>query len=109
MLALFEFEEMTAEPQHVLSLREKFCVFHVANPRVFEALETMTEALLARGRTRLSVKMLVEVLRWNFYMKTADPNSDFKVNNSYAAFYARLLVDTHPEWETVFEMRERQQ
>lgn len=106
-IALFDFDELTAEPQHDLSPFERFCVFHAANPQVFETLRRMTQDLIDRGRVRLSVKMLIETLRWNFYMKTEDPNSRFKINNSYASFYARLLVETFPEWEGVFELRER--
>jgi hypothetical protein len=50
--------------------------------------------------------MLLEVLRWNYYMKTDDPNSDFKINNNYAPYYARLLIEKHPEWSDLFQLRE---
>jgi hypothetical protein len=103
MMTLFD----TPEPQHDLTLREKFCIFHVRNPQVYRELERMTAELVARGRTRASVKTLIECLRWNYWMATSDPNSEFAVNNSYASFYSRLIMDEHPEFGQIFETRER--
>jgi hypothetical protein len=105
MLTLFGNEY---EPGHELTMSEKFVVFHLNNPRVFKELEAMTEQMMARGRSRIGIAMLFEVLRWNFYMGTNDPNSEFKLNNNYRSFYARLLMDLHPEWGQVFELRELQ-
>jgi hypothetical protein len=91
-----------------ISLRpaERFEQFHYANPQVATALESMAAELIQRGRKRVGIKMLMEVLRWNYQMKTEDPNSDFKLNNNYAPYYARLLIERHPEWASVFELRE---
>jgi len=88
-----------------LTPAEKFERFHELNPQVFSALEKMTTELTNRGRKRIGIKMLFEVLRWNYYMETNDPNSDFKINNNYAPYYSRLLIDKHPEWANVFELR----
>ena len=88
-----------------LTPAEKFERFHELNPQVFSALEKMTTELTNRGRKRIGIKMLFEVLRWNYYMDTNDPNSDFKINNNYAPYYSRLLIDKHPEWANVFELR----
>lgn len=88
-----------------LTPAEKFERFHELNPQVFNALESMTNELTNRGRKRIGIKMLFEVLRWNYYMETSDPNSDFKINNNYAPYYSRLLIDKHPEWANVFELR----
>ena len=88
-----------------LTPAEKFERFHELNPQVFNALESMTRELTNRGRKRIGIKMLFEVLRWNYYMETSDPNSDFKINNNYAPYYSRLLIDKHPEWADVFELR----
>jgi hypothetical protein len=38
-------------------------------------------------------------------METDDPNSDFKINNNYAPYYARLIIDENPQWGDVFELR----
>lgn len=84
---------------------EKFEEFHRLNPQVITALEQMTRDLVNRGRRKIGIKMLFEVLRWNYYMETSDPNSDFKINNNYAPYYARLIIERNPQWEDVFELR----
>ena len=88
-----------------LTPAEKLERFHELNPQVFNAFESMSRELTNRGRKRIGIKMLFEVLRWNYYMETSDPNSDFKINNNYAPYYSRLLIDKHPEWADVFELR----
>ena len=85
---------------------DRFQTFHERNPQVFSALESMTQEMYQRGRKRIGINMLLEVLRWNYYMKTDDPNSDFKINNNYAPYYARLLIEKHPEWCDLFQLRE---
>jgi len=85
--------------------QDKFIEFHKLNPQVADTLEDMADELISRGRNRVGIKMLMEVLRWNYQMKTDDPNSDFKLNNNYAPWYARLLIERHPNWADVFELR----
>ena len=88
------------------SIQEKFEAFHEANPWVFSALVGMTRELVSRGRRRVGMKMLFEVLRWQYYRDTDDPSSDFKLNNNYHSRYARLIGQTYPELAGVFELRE---
>jgi len=90
----------------VISPADKFEEFNRLNPQVYGALESMTREMVNRGRHKIGIKMLFEVLRWNYYMKTDDPNSDFKINNNYAPYYSRLIIANNPTWEKVFELRE---
>lgn len=90
-----------------LTITEKFEVFHEKNPQVFTLLESMAKEMIeGRGRRKIGISLLCEVLRWNYYMATNDPNSEFKINNNYRASYARMLVAVHPEWGDVFSLRE---
>lgn len=84
---------------------DKFEEYHRLNPQVYSALEQMARDLINRGRRKVGIKMLMEVLRWNYQMQTQDPNSDFKINNNYAPYYARLLIQNNPTWADVFELR----
>ena len=84
--------------------QEKFERFHSANPIVYLKLQELTEQMVERGRQRIGIGMLFEVLRWNFYLR-ADPEEDFKLDNNYRAFYSRLLMERHPEWGQIFELR----
>lgn len=92
--------ESTAE-----TLQEKFEEFDALNPWVYQRLVQMTGDLVARGRTRVGMKMLFEVLRWQYAMTTNDPHSDFKLNNNYHSRYARKIMEDRREWGGVFETR----
>lgn len=87
-----------------LTTREKFEAFHEKNPQVLILLERLAGEMYRMGRKRIGINMLSEVLRYDYYMKTDDPNSDFKMSNSYRPYYARLMISRHPEWKDLFEL-----
>lgn len=89
-----------------LTLDERVDLFVECNPDFYARLVNMARALVARGRKRVGMKMILEVCRWDYYMSTDDPTSQFKVNNSYGSRLARRIMDEHPELEGVFETRE---
>lgn len=105
-MTLFNMTAALFDVDHELTLQERFDLFNAHNPQVLAELERMTAALVDRGRRKVGIAMLFEVMRWNWYMTT--DGDDFKLNNSYRAFYARLLMDIHPEWRGVFETRNQQ-
>ncbi len=87
-----------------VTIQERFEAFHAANLWVMEALERLTADYAARGRTRIGIKMLFEVLRWHYGRATV--GDEFRLNNNFSSRYVRALVDAHPEWEGMFAMRE---
>lgn len=58
-------EDALIPPDPGLSLEERFHQFDQRNPHVYEALRRLALDLANRGRTRIGVKALVEVLRWH--------------------------------------------
>jgi hypothetical protein len=50
------------------------------------------------------MQMLFEQMRWTWFEQTVDV-SGFKLNNDYAAYYSRLLMDNEPELAGVFATR----
>jgi hypothetical protein len=86
------------------TLRDKFQDFHEKNPHIYSALERMSLESAANGQ-RTGISKIVEELRWNSNLSTKDDNSPFKINNSYRAFYTRLLIERHPQLITVLETR----
>lgn len=85
-----------------MTLTERFMAFHVANPHVLDALEALADQWLSR-HSKVSVKALVERLRWESGISThGDP---YRLNNSWTAFYARLLVERRPQWADCIEFR----
>lgn len=87
-----------------LSIQERFEVFHAANPWIARALEALVADWLKRGRRKVGMKALVEIVRWQYGRSTEAP--EFRINNTYVSRYARLLIDLHPEWDEVIQTRE---
>ncbi len=82
-----------------------FVTFDAKNPAVYRELRALALLLLDRGNRRYGIGGLFEVLRWQRAMKTTD--ADFKLNNNYRAFYARLLMRSEPRLAGFFEVRKQ--
>ncbi|MGW5868294.1 hypothetical protein ACWFRJ_39815 [Streptomyces sp. NPDC055239] len=83
------------------SITEQFRAFDAHNPHVYRALERLAVRRLAAGATRVSLKDLFVDLRRQL------SNGVTGLNNNYTALYARRLIDDHPHWAGVFELRRR--
>lgn len=99
------FDRIIAINGHGLTLEQRFDAFHAANPHVYQELRRLALQLTRHGHRRIGIGMIYEVLRWQYILSTKDTDNDFKLNNNYRAFYARLLMDTEPELAGVFETR----
>ena len=84
------------------TLQEQFEQFHSANTWVLDALESLTREWVEAGHKRLGIGMLWEVIRYQ-YGRTI--SADFKANNNHRSRYVRLMLDRHPEWQSVFATR----
>ena len=102
-LGLFDRRIVTINA-HGLTLDQQLEAFHAENPHVYEMLRHLALDAARHGR-RLGIAMLFEVLRWQYAMNTTDQASEFKLNNNYRAFYARLLMEKEPELQDYFETR----
>lgn len=90
---------MTARADLVAAWR----AFHRANPRVYELFEQYTfEA--ARRRAHYSAKAIFERIRWHTEIETT--GADFKLNNNFHAYYARLFMKRHPRHDGFFRTRD---
>lgn len=85
------------------TLPERFAEFHASNPHVYGHLRTLALGLRRRGHESGGIAQLFEVLRWQQAMQTV--GDDFKLNNDYRAFYARMLMSEEPELAGFFEIR----
>lgn len=85
------------------SIEKDFLEFHAANPLVYQRLVELTRQWTRRrGSRKVGMKMLFEVLRWEVAMKTT---GDFKLNNNYTSYYARLIMERNPDLDGLFETR----
>lgn len=98
--------EEFVDPEHHAdeTIQQRFDAFHRANPWVYEALVILVRDWVASGRTRAGMKQFIEVIRWEHGRRT--DGDSFRLNNNHTSRYARLLVEHHPEWAEVFQLRE---
>lgn len=78
------------------SLADRFAAFHASNPHVAVAIEALTEQWFAAGHKRASMDAVMHRLRWESGLQTH--GDVYRLNNSWAAFYSRLMLERHPEW-----------
>ena len=88
---------------------EEAKAFHEKNPRVYEELRELALQAVRAGHKRFSIRVCWEVVRWHRMFKTVDESSQFRMNDHYHAWYARLLMEREPELAGVFEVRGRDQ
>lgn len=106
-LVLFPRDEVPelrrAEPPEG-SIEARFAAFHDANPWVYKALRRLALDMVSKGHRRVGIKMLVEVVRWQYARATLSDDG-LKINNDFTSRYARLLADREPELAEAFETR----
>lgn len=90
------------EPEFNTKHGKAFRRFHADHPEVYRRLCTMLERMIERGRRRIGIGMLFEVLRWNHYMESTE---EFKLNNNYRAYYTRMIRHLRPDLGTILTSR----
>lgn len=65
----------------------------------FEALKRD----IAAGRLKIGARLIGERIRWECAIQTTDV--EFKINDHYWPFYARLFMTEHPRHAGIFETR----
>ena len=82
----------------------RFHEFHRDNPDVYRELMHLVREAMRRGRKKMGIKMLWEVVRWNRFLRTND--EQYKLNNNYHSRYARLIMQKEPGLAGIFDTRE---
>ena len=89
------------------SLAQKFEHFHRLNPHVFWHIKEIAWELRRTGHRCGSVKLIFERLRWLYALATLGDTDGFKLNNNHHAYYARVLMKLHPEFDGFFVLRKQ--
>lgn len=88
------------------NLQLQFEEFHRNNPDVFdEIVDICNELRWRRGFHRCGISLVFERLRWLRAIQTK--GDEFKLNNNYRAFYARLVMFLYPGLNGFFEIRDQ--
>ena len=82
---------------------ERFNHFHENNPLVYDLFKKFTFEVIEKGFTKWSADAIMHRVRWETNIVTDD--QQFKINNNYVAFYARLFMSEYPEYAGFFEIR----
>ena len=72
-----------------------------ACPEVWKGFDKFALEAATKGR-KIGAKAVIERLRWEAEIERGD---DFKVNNNWAPYYARVFEIKHPRFKGFFEMR----
>jgi hypothetical protein len=88
-----------------LSIPSQFDKFHAENPHVYTILVKEARKWVRQfGRQKLGIAMLFERARWVLAFATNDP--DYKLNNNYRAYYARLIMHQEDDLDALFDIRD---
>ncbi len=80
-----------------------FFAFHADHPHVYAELVKLARRAKRRGARKLGIKMLWEVTRWNVWIQTN--TEDWKMNNTFTAYYARLIMKQELDLAGIFDLR----
>lgn len=81
-----------------------FDEFHRDNPHVYTIMVNLAKEWVRRtGRSKLGIAMLFERARWELALQTTD--AEYKLNNNYKAYYARLIMHRNPDLGDLFDLR----
>jgi hypothetical protein len=87
------------------TIDEAFRAFHAANPWVYAALVKLARQAVKDGHKRVGMKMLWEVLRWEWTRQSVTTDGEWRMNNSFTSRYARLIAANEADLVDVFETR----
>ena len=86
-----------------VSIRDGFVKFNAENPHIFNAFEEQALRAIDKGRKKISAKLIINWIRWNETLNSGDLN--FKINDAYQSYYARLFITKYPQHAEIFELR----
>lgn len=86
------------------SLKRKWWEWHKENPHVYELFERFAFEAIGKGHDRLSAWLIVNRIRWETTVETN--GGDFKISNDFIAYYSRLFMHMHPEYDGFFRTKE---
>jgi hypothetical protein len=85
------------------TIREGFRKFNLENPHIFQIFEEQALVAISRGKKKISAKLIINWIRWHEFLHTSEKN--FKINDAYQAYYARLFVEKYPQYTSIFDFR----
>ncbi len=86
------------EPKMVREFRK----YHSDNPHIYVAFRRYAWQAIDRGRRNIGAGLICERIRWDTALSG---NDEFKLNNNFRAFYARMFMREFPQHDGFFRTR----
>jgi hypothetical protein len=81
---------------------EQWKKYHIANPNFYELFGRFAREAM-RTHSRIGARFIFERIRW--YEQVEMGSTQYRVCNSFAAYYARLLMLDKPEFQSIFNTK----
>jgi hypothetical protein len=101
MVSSLDAREMLAAAGYSPDKVDTFITAHAASPEVWQTFERITLGLISAGKKAGAIDVLGRA-RWETHI---EGGKDWKVNNNYAPYYARIFAAKYPEHCDFFEFR----
>lgn len=86
-----------------LTTAEEFERYHEQNPAIYKAMVILCRQWISRtGRRKLGINAVVERTRWEIAVQT---NTDPKIDNNFAPYFARLIMAQERDLAGLFDLR----
>jgi len=85
-------------------MKRAFLKYNDNNPQVFDKFCELTMETIKKGFQHYGSQGILELLRWKTGLSPSDPDG-FKINNNFAAFYARMFESIYSEYKGFFRKR----
>lgn len=85
-------------------LWSKFEKWHFANFHVWQLFRTYADQVRATGRSKYSARAIIHRIRWHVEIDTNSVD-EFKINNNWSPYYARLYMYMFESAKGFFELR----
>jgi hypothetical protein len=95
------------------TIQQAFDEYHKNNPKVYEKFKELSLLAIRKGKSKISFKLILNVIRWEHFMNVNEQTDvfldnewrKFKINDVYASHYARLFIQEFPEHHDKIETR----
>jgi hypothetical protein len=84
-------------------LLNRFAAYHQHNPSVLEDFADFARQMRSAGKQKYAAIAIISQIRWQHDLETT--GDEFKINNDYAALYARMLMAIDPSFTGFFDLR----
>jgi hypothetical protein len=82
---------------------KQFLQYHEANPQIYQFIRRYALRAIERKHTTLSIEFLTCIIRWETSIGAGD--DEFKINNNFRPFYARMFMREFPAYKDFFRTR----